>query len=88
MTGVHDIVHFGYSYNPATMKQREDRLHRFGQSFPVNVFSPYLTNTIDQGIREIFLKRKENTQEFDDMSYKMSEVRLSKEDFIKLIGLY
>lgn len=85
LTGADTIVHFGYSYNPATQLQREDRLHRIGQTKTVTVFRPYLMHSIDEGIRKVFLSRDANIVEFLDASHKMSVAKLSKKEFMKLV---
>src|SRR3989344_2129714 len=85
ITGASNIVHFGSFFNPATMMQREDRLHRIGQKNSVTVLSPFYMDTIDQGIREIFLKRKNDVIDFLDGSDKMSRSKLSSIDFKNLI---
>lgn len=85
ITGAKYITNFGYFYNPATMLQREDRLHRIGQQETVNVLNPYIVGTIDEGIRSIFLKRKEEAHNFMEDSEKMSISNLSKEDFRKMV---
>ena len=85
LTGVDKIVHFGYVYNPAVIKQREDRLHRIGQESVVNVFSPKIMGSIDEGICDIFLGRDREAQEFMEGSEQMALARLSRKDFIRMI---
>ena len=84
--GAHDIVQFGNFWNPATMVQREDRLHRIGQINVVNVHSPIIMNTIDEGIREVFLKRGKEAEDFMEGSDKISRKSLTKADYLKLVG--
>lgn len=86
ITGANHIANFGYFYNPATMIQREDRLHRIGQKNTVNVMNPYIINTIDEGIRAVFLKREASANDFMDGSEKMSISKLSKTDFRKMVA--
>ena len=83
--GASNVVQFGYFFNPAVMLQREDRLHRIGQVNVVNVFYPYIIDTIDEGIRKIFERRREESNEFLDGSEKMSVSRLSKKEFSELV---
>lgn len=85
MVGASAIVHYGYFYNPGTMLQREDRLHRIGQTQTVHVFRPYVEKTIDVGIRSIYMSRAEQAMNFMDDSLLMSKLKLSKKDFEKLI---
>ena len=85
LVGADTIVHYGYFYNPATMIQREDRLHRIGQQNTVNVLRPYIVNSIDVGIRNIFLSRLEDILNFSEDSLQMSISRLSLKDFEGLV---
>jgi SNF2 family DNA or RNA helicase len=85
ITGADTVVHFGSVYNPATMTQREDRLHRIGQKSSVTVYSPYFEETIDEGIRKVFHDRGEVAQAFMEGSEKMSISRLSKRDFRRMV---
>ena len=55
----------GYVYNPATLHQREDRLHRYGQTKVVNVFRHYYNGSIDVGIRNIVFDRIEEQEDFN-----------------------
>ncbi|MEK6860798.1 MAG: DEAD/DEAH box helicase [Nanoarchaeota archaeon] len=85
ITGSDNIVHFGNFFNPAVMVQREDRLHRIGQKNVVKVFNPYIMDTLDEGIRNIFMARKAEADDFMSGNELMSIARLSKEQFIRLV---
>ncbi len=85
ITGASTIVHYGYVYNPATIIQREDRLHRFGQQNTVNVIRPYFLNSIDEGIMSIFKRRLIAATEFMNESEVMSTTKLSKQDYMDII---
>ena len=85
VTGSNYIAHFGYFYNPATIRQREDRLHRIGQQGTVNVLNPYITRTIDEGIRKVFLDRESDAMKFMDGSEKMDIRRLNSIDLSNLV---
>lgn len=84
ITGANNIVHFGYFFNPATITQREDRLHRIGQKSVVNVFRPAISDTVDEGIQRVFLNRAEEASDFMEGSSEMSFSRLSKKDFMEV----
>lgn len=86
ITGADTIVQYGNFFNPATMLQREDRLHRIGQLKTVHVLSPYVVGTVDEGIRQVFLKRKQDVMNFIEGSFEMDVARLGKVDFIKMVG--
>jgi len=85
ITGADTIVQYGTFYNPATMVQREDRLHRIGQKSTVHVVSPFVVGTVDEGIRKLFLRRLSEANAFMKGSFEMSVVRLSKEDFMRMV---
>ena len=85
ITGANYVTHFGYYYNPATIRQREDRLHRIGQQGTVNVLNPFITKTIDEGIRKIFLSRESDAVRFMDGSEKMDIKRLKQIDIANLV---
>lgn len=86
IVGAYILVHFGHLYNPASMEQRIGRLHRLGQEHEVMVFDPYFVDTIDEGIREVFLRRGIEADEFMKGSEDVSLARLSKGDFERLVG--
>ena len=85
ITGADTIIHFGNFFNPATMVQREDRLHRIGQKHTVHVLSPYVVGTVDEGIRQVFLNRQRESNAFMDGSFNMNVARMTKDDFIKMV---
>ena len=86
ITGADTLVHFGYFYNPATMVQREDRIHRIGQTADsCHILRPYINNTIDVGIRNIYMDRLEEAYSFMDGQQEISKTRLTKKDFINLV---
>ena len=85
ITGANYITHFGYHYNPATIRQREDRLHRIGQSGTVNVLNPYITGTVDQGIMKMFLNRETESKHFMDGSENMDIRKFKNIDFAGLV---
>lgn len=47
------MVHYDMLWNPAKLRQREDRLHRIGQTKPVNVLRLLVTNTVDFGMYRV-----------------------------------
>lgn len=85
LVGASNIVHYGFVHNPGTMNQREDRLHRYGQTKHVFVYRPFLKNTIDEGIMNVFLGRMQMIQDFMDGSDKMAMVKLSIDDYRRMI---
>ena len=85
MVSADTVVHDGYVYNPATMIQREDRLHRIGQEKSVHVLRPFYINTIDEGIRDILFVRQKRQQSFEHGHDAMSRAKLSRDDFRRLM---
>jgi len=82
------VVHFDHWWNPATMWQAEDRVHRRGQTHGVNVFSYWMSGTIDERIYNI-LKRKglliENV--VDSLSEDQIDESLSIDDLLGILGI-
>lgn len=85
IVGADNITHFGYFYNPATMIQREDRLHRIGQNKVVNVLRPFIEGTVDEGIMNLYLSRLVDVKSFMDGSRMMEMARLNRNDFVKIV---
>ena len=82
------VVHFDHWWNPAVMWQAEDRVHRRGQKNSVNIYSYWMTDTIDERIREI-LDRKglliENV--VDGLAEKEIDELLSIDDLLEILGV-
>lgn len=47
------VIHYDQLWNPAKLRQREDRLHRIGQTQTVNVLSLLISGTIDVGMQRV-----------------------------------
>lgn len=83
IVGANLIIHYQQLWNPQKMHQREDRLHRIGQTQIVNVMNLLYIDTIDYGQYELNLEREAL---FDDvvegaevaMIKKLSPARLKK----------
>lgn len=58
LQNAHDVIFADKPYNPAILKQAEDRCHRNGQKHPVTIYYLCMKNTVDEIIDRI-LKRKE-----------------------------
>ena len=58
LTSASVVIHFDHWWNPAVMWQAEDRAHRQGQTKPVDVYSFWIKNTIEERIYKI-LERKD-----------------------------
>jgi len=82
------VIHFDHWWNPATMWQAEDRVHRRGQTKGVNIFSYWMKDTIEERIYRI-LERKARLFEkaIDSLSEKQIDESLTIEDLLYLAGL-
>jgi len=59
VTGADLIIHYDQLWNPGKMWQREDRLHRIGQTQAVSVLTLIVSDTIDEGMAKVLEKRRE-----------------------------
>lgn len=81
------VFHFDRWWNPAVEHQAEDRGHRIGQVFPVNVFKYVCEATIEERIDEILRRKQSLFDELvDDVSIDLRS-RLSSEELFGLFGL-
>jgi len=81
------VFHFDRWWNPAVEHQAEDRSHRIGQVFPVNVFKYVCEDTIEERIDEILRRKQSLFDELvDDVSIDLRS-RLSSEELFGLFGL-
>lgn len=60
------IVHYDMLWNPGKMAQREDRLHRIGQTKTVNVVRMLTADTVDAGMHHVTLERAQLFRELMD----------------------
>jgi len=60
-------------------------LHRLGQTDTVHVLNPYLVGTVDEGIRNIFLKRANDIEDFIEGSERVSIDRMNRTDYERLV---
>ena len=58
LTAASRVIHFDRWWNPAVESQAEDRVHRIGQTRPVEVFAYLCTDTLEERIATILMKRK------------------------------
>lgn len=77
------VIHYDQLWNPMKMNQREDRLHRIGQTLPVNVIHLMYENSVDYGIYLRNLSIRDMDEEVIDgteiaMLQKLDAARLKK----------
>jgi SNF2 family DNA or RNA helicase len=77
ITGADLIIHYDQIWNPQKMHQREDRLHRIGQTSNVTVMNMLCMDTIDYGM---WLINQERDQLFKDVIDGAEEAMLRKID--------
>jgi restriction endonuclease Mrr len=83
------VFHFDHWWNPATMWQAEDRVHRFDQKHEcVNIYSYWVQNTIEENI---FQKLKDRGLLFDEVVNGLSEKAIdemfSTEEWLEMLGV-
>jgi SNF2 family DNA or RNA helicase len=81
------VFHFDRWWNPSVERQAEDRSHRLGQSYPVNVYTYTCERTIEERI-ELVLKRKRRLfhEVVDDVTLDLASA-LSRADLFGLFDL-
>ncbi len=81
------VFHFDRWWNPAVENQAEDRSHRLGQVFPVNVYKYTCEDTIEERIDRILQDKQMLFDEIvDDVSIDLKS-RLTGEELFGLFGL-
>jgi SNF2 family DNA or RNA helicase len=58
LTAASCVFHFDRSWNPAVEAQAEDRVHRIGQTRPVQVFAYLCADTIEERIAAILAEKR------------------------------
>jgi superfamily II DNA or RNA helicase len=69
------VVHFDHWWNPATMWQAEDRVHRPGQKRGVNIYSYWMADTIEERIFQTLLRKG---LLFEDIVERMAESEIDE----------
>lgn len=88
LTEANYVFHFDHWWNPATMWQAEDRVHRRGQQKGVNVYSFWTQKTIEE---RIYQKLAERGLLFEDVVNSLCETdidrAISKDDWLDMLGV-
>lgn len=81
------VFHFDRWWNPAVELQAEDRTHRLGQTFPVNVYKYTCEGTIEERIDQILQEKQLLFDELvDDVSIDLRS-KLTAKELFGLFGL-
>ena len=88
LTAASYVIHFDHWWNPAVAWQAEDRAHRNGQTEPVNVYSFWMADTVEERIR-IILERKGvlHSEIIDSMSVTDFDKALTLDDLLTVLDL-
>ena len=88
LTEANYVFHYDHWWNPATMWQAEDRVHRKGQLRGVNVYSFWTQKTIEERIHQ---KLRERRLLFDEVVNSLSETDVEKaistDDWLDMLGV-
>ena len=88
LTEANYVFHYDHWWNPATMWQAEDRVHRDGQLRGVNVYSFWIQKTIEERIHQ---KLQERRLLFDEVVNSLSETdveqTISTDDWLDMLGV-
>lgn len=81
------VVHFDHWWNPAWMWQAEDRAHRRGQTQPVNVYSLWMEDTLEQRIHTILEQKGAlHSEVIDGLSERALDELISLDEWITVFG--
>lgn len=88
LTAADIIVHLDMPYNPAVLRQREDRLHRIGQRNSVQVINLLARRTIDEQVRKILYAKVDLVKSIfdEDKDLTLSGLEIGRTDLLALLG--
>lgn len=82
------IMHFDHLWNPATMKQAEDRAHRLGQKNTLTVYSFWMKDTIEEKIRKkLYEKGLLSESVIDSLAEEGINNKISTEEWLDIFGV-
>lgn len=89
LTAADIVVHLDQPWNPARLRQREDRLHRLGQTKNVQVVTFICKRTVDEYVRSIIHRKRAlaaavfpEEKEVDEIE----DANVTKADVLALLG--
>jgi SNF2 family DNA or RNA helicase len=81
------VFHFDRWWNPSVERQAEDRSHRLGQIYPVNVYTYTCEQTIEERIELLLQRKRRLFQEVvDDVTLDLASM-LNSSELLGLFGL-
>ena len=87
LTSASIVVHVDQPWNPAKLRQREDRTHRIGQRNAVQVITLKAVRTIDEHISEILYNKSKLIEAvLDEKMPDTDKMTLTKSDILGLLG--
>ncbi len=82
------VVHFDHWWNPAVRWQAEARVHRKGQKRGVNVYSYWISDTIEERIYTVLDQKRLLFEDvIDSMSDSQIEEAISTEEWLDMLGV-
>ena len=82
------VAHFDHCWNPAVMRQAEDRVHRSGQTSGINIYSYWMKDTIDDRIQQKLNEKGISfEQAIDGLTEDKIEELITIEDWLEILGV-
>ena len=82
------VIHFDHPWNPAQIKNAEDRTHRIGQRYGVTIYSFWMKGTIEERIRKKLTEKLQLVKNtIDDLAVEVIENAISTEDWLDIFGV-
>lgn len=88
LTEANYVIHFDHWWNPAVMWQAEDRVHRTGQKEVVDVYSFWMSDTIEKRIKSILFDKGLLFQEVvGGLAVEDIDQAISIDEWLEIIGV-
>lgn len=86
LTAADIVIHIDQPWNPARLRQREDRLHRIGQKSTVQVINLLARRTVDEYVRKILHRKRDLMRSIFTEGQEESSEPVTKSDLLALLG--
>lgn len=86
LTAADIVIHIDQPWNPARLVQREDRLHRIGQTACVQVINLLARRTVDEYVRKIIHRKKQLTRTIFQEGQDEVPQSVTKGDLLAMLG--